>query len=864
MGEGYRARDTALHREVAIKVLPDLFAQDPDRLVRFTREAQTLAALNHPNIAQIYGLEGSALVMELVDGEDLSLQIARGAKPLAEALAIAKQIADALEAAHEQGIVHRDLKPANIKVRADGTVKVLDFGLAKALGGERAGAIADPSNSPTLTGHATQMGMIIGTAAYMAPEQARGKAVDRRADIWAFGVIVYEMLTGRRAFPGEEISDVLAAVLRQEIDLTQLPADTPASVRRLLRRCLERDPRKRLSAIADARLEIDEPEPLAVAPANAPAATPSMLARIWPALIAVAITAAVAASIWPRATDAAGVRLARLSILPPPGERVFPDSSAVTVSPDGTMVAFVVGVVARSESQLWVRSLASASARRLEGGDGAVLPFWSPDSRRIGFFTNSKLKTIAASGGRADTLADTPGPRGATWNADNVIVYTPDAGGPLYRIAATGGTPVAVTTLDQARGEFGHRFPAFLPDGNHFLYAALPGRDGRFDIFAGSLSDQSRTLVASLEAAPVFAEPGWLLYARQGVLTALPFDAKALKVTGDPVTLDDEPASVLDPATSMTAGRSVSVSATGSLAYYSASSVNTTATWYDATGAQIGTLNLPPGHYETLSISPDGTRGVAVRSVSPSESSLWLVDLLRGGASPLSTGRGRNDSPVWSQDSARVVFAGDRDGVQDLYVKNVNDATPEQPLFRSKVPFKGPAAWSRDGQWITITQLDRDSAQNIWLIDAAGTKPPTAIVTGPGRDIGGPISPDGHWMAFAADDSGRLELFVQPFPSPGRRVQVSEKGAVGAWWTQDGRQLLFIGGDLRTLWRVDVQPGATFAVGTPRQIATLPEDIVSADSVPDRKRFLAIAPERTGIGSITVVQNWRAALDAKK
>jgi Tol biopolymer transport system component len=471
---------------------------------------------------------------------------------------------------------------------------------------------------------------------------------------------------------------------------------------------------------------------------------------------------------------------------------------------------------------------------------------------------------VPVSGGRAEALADTPSGRGGTWNRDNVIVYAPDAGGPLFSIPATGGTPKAVTTLNTSRKEYGHRFPTFLPDGEHFLYAALPGKNGRFDIFAGSLKNDSATLVASLESAPVFAAPDSLLYTRQGVVAVLPFDATTMKVTGDPVTLEDEPSSILDPALSYTAGPGVSVSAAGTLAYYSAPSTNTIATWYDASGAPAGVLNVPPGHYESVTISPDGTRGVFVRSASPSESSLWLADLSRGGAVALSSGRGRNDSPVWSPDGQRVVWAADRDGSQNLFVRKVDDAAPEQLLFQSDVPFKNAAAWSPDGRWLVMTQLDQDSAQNVWLLDASGSRPPTLIVRGPTRDTGGPVSPDGRWLTFTSDDSGRYELFVQPFPTPGRRVQVSERGAVRAWWTRDSRQLIFLGNDQRSLWRADVRAGQTFAVDAIRQFATLPPDVTWIDAMPDRQRFLVITPERTGTGSITVVERWRQALEQNR
>jgi Tol biopolymer transport system component len=335
------------------------------------------------------------------------------------------------------------------------------------------------------------------------------------------------------------------------------------------------------------------------------------------------------------------------------------------------------------------------SARRLEGTESAGLVFWSPDSTRIGFFTNSKLKIISASGGRAETVAEAPSGRGAVWTRSNVIIFAPDAGGPLFRVSPNGGTPEAVTALDAAKKEYGHRFPTLLPDGEHFLYAALPGKNGKFDIFAGSLADKSRKFVASLEAAPVFAAPSWLLYARQGVLTALPFDARRPPVTGDPVSLGDEPSNILDPSTSWTAGWSVSVSETGSLGYYSAPSLNTVATWYDATGTPTGTLNLPPAHYESIAISPDGTRGVLVRSTSPSESSLWLVDLSRGGATPLSSGRGRNDAPVWSPDGTRVVWASDRDGIQNLFVKTatipLRSSSSSDPMCCSRIRWTGRA-----------------------------------------------------------------------------------------------------------------------------------------------------------------------------
>jgi eukaryotic-like serine/threonine-protein kinase len=871
MGEVYRARDTRLNRDVAIKIIPASFALDPERVARFRREAQTLASLNHPNIAHIHGLEEGdgilALVMELVDGEDLSQRIAGGAIPLDEALAIARQIADALEAAHEQGIVHRDLKPANIKVRPDGTVKVLDFGLAKATA-PATGSSDDVANSPTLTDRATQMGLILGTAAYMAPEQARGKTVDRRADIWAFGVVLYEMLTGRRAFDGHDISDVLASVLKSDPAWTALPTDTPAYVRRVLRRCLEKDVRRRLNSIADARLDLEEIEPVTVPAAMLAAAQPSRhrvpIGYGFAALAGILVTIAVLAALRPKTSDVGTSPLVRSSLLQPPGADLYPDSTGVAISPDGTMVAFVVGAIQRSQTQLWVRALDSTSARRLEGGDGAIQPFWSRDSRRIGFFSGAKLKTISVSGGRADTLADAPAARGGAWNASNVIIYAPDASGPLFRVSATGGTPQQITTLDSSRKEYGHRFPVFLPDGDHFLYAALPSRNGKFDILAGSLSTPGRTLVGSAESAVVYADPGWLLFSRQNALAAQAFDARSLKLSGDPIALEDEPTMILDPNTSYTSGRPASVSSSGALAYYSAASNNTTLSWYDEKGQRTGGLDIPAGHYESSAIAPDGAHAIVVRSTSASESALWMIDLARASAAPFSSGRGRNDNPVWSPDGTRVVFAADRDGGEDIFQKSTTDAADEAPIYRSDRLFKAPTSFSPDGQWIVVNQIDPGTAHDIWLL-RPGEKPELKpYYAGPTRDNAGPVSPNGRWLAYETDETGRFQLDVQSFPQPGHKVQVSDSGALFEWWTPDGRSLVYVADDVQTIWRADVsEMNGSLTVQNPVRLGQFPNRLTHVDATPDRKHFLGISPARSGPGSITIVQNWRAGLEKR-
>jgi Tol biopolymer transport system component len=879
MGEVFRARDLKLGRDVALKVLPDSVAHDPERRARFEREARALAALNHPNIAQIYEMTPGvvSIVMELVEGPSLDELIrASGRLPLDQAVSIARGMADALDAAHGRGIIHRDLKPANVKLTPAGVVKVLDFGLAKALESDRAGASdglapADMANSPTLSRpfgniqveHGTQVGMILGTAAYMAPEQARGKAVDQRADVWAFGAVLFEMLTGQRAFAGAEVTDVLAAILKTDPDWSQLPADIPPSIRRLLRRCLEKNPGRRLSAMADARLELDEADSAPPLAAPASGSRPSWVAMIGAAAAAAIVAAAAVAMLRPEPrSPAAGVT--RTSIVPPPGAELYPDSTEVAMSPDGTMVAFIVGnFVDRQAVQLWVRRIDSLTATRLDAGDGAALPFWKPDGTRIGFFAGLKLKTVAVTGGHAEDVADAPFGRGGAWNQSDVIVFAGDSSGTLSRVSANGGEVTRITTIDPARKESGHRFPVFLPDGDHYLYAALPGHDGKFNIFAGALSDPKRvSLVGTAGTAPVYADPGWLLYGRQGVLVAQPFDPKALKTTGEPVPLADEPSTILDPSTSYTAGHVVSVSSTGTLVYYSGPVTKTRAVWLDSRGQTTGTLPVKLGFYSTVRLSPDGTQAVFVRSISPTESTLWLVDVARASASLLSSGGGRNEAPVWSPDGTQVLFSSDRGGLQDFFVKNLADASPERLFYQSDVPFKTPTDWSPDGS-ILFHQLLPGLAYDVYSLPATGGTAPVPAASGSRRELRGLVSPNGQWLGYLGEDTGRFELYVQSFPRAARKIQVSSNGAATWWWTPGSRQLLYTTTDMRELWRVDLDPTAAgLRIGAPVRLGSLPPGVAlsAIDATPDRQRFLALVPDQIGVSSLTVVQHWQAAV----
>ena len=858
MGEVYRARDTKLGRDVAVKILPDVFASDPERRGRFEREARTLAALNHPHIAQIYGFEEAdktlALVMEFVDGETLDARLkarAPSGLPVDEAAAIARQIADALEAAHEQGIIHRDLKPANIKIRSDGTVKVLDFGLAKALD-PAASSSAAAMNSPTLTAHATVAGVILGTAAYMSPEQARGKSVDRRADIWAFGAVLYEMLAGKRTFVGDEISDTLASVLKEDPDWTALPADVPASLRRVLRRCLEKDPRNRLGWIGDARLELSERDGQAPDIAAVP---PRPHNRAWQTAIIVVAIAGSSAATWilsSRLVSPPKATLSRLSVIPPNGTTLSPDTANVAISPDGHTLAFVTDSTSTQGTQLWLRSIDSTTARMLPGTDGALRPFWSPDSRYLAFFTQDKLKKIRVDGGRAEEIGDAKDGRGGTWSSKGVIVFAPSNAGPLMQVPSAGGTPRPVTTLDDARGETAHRFPLFLPDGDHFLYTVLPARAGAYDIIVGSISGVSRTVLTAAQGTPAFVPPNQLVFMRKGTLLAQRLDLDRYLLAGDATALADAPRDMPGP----TGSGFVTASAGGTIAYIADRPVNTSLVWFDQSGHRIGNVSIPSGNYIDVALARDGRQAVLARQTSATFSDLWLVDLDRGGASRFTDTPGNNRDPVWAPDRERIAFSTDRDGPEDIFVKSVNGGTSEEPMFRSKELFKRTQSWSVDGKYVVYMELSPDTNADLFVITLADRTSRPYLRT-PVPETFGAISPDGRWMAYISAETTRREVYVQTFPTPGRKHRVSSTGASAVWWRQDGKQLMFVSEDNSELLVADVLAGDEFTAGASRVVGRLPNGVSSLDATSDLQRILALVNEGSNAGvSITVVQNW--------
>ncbi len=870
MGQVFRATDTRLKRQVAIKVLPPSLAADADRLARFQREAEVLAVLNHPNIAAIYGLEESpspgtehsavtALVMEYVEGDDLSQRIARGAIPLDDALPIATQIAAALEAAHEQGIVHRDLKPANIKVRADGTVKVLDFGLAKALH-PAAAASPEAMHAPTITSPAmTHAGVILGTAAYMSPEQARGTAVDKRADLWAFGVVLYEMLTATRLFAGATVSDTLAAVLKTEPDWTRLPAKTPQPIRTLLRRCLEKDRKRRLDSAAAARLEIDD---AAIAPmddgaAVGASATTARRARLpWIASLAAAgtLVAAMATPALRHLNEAAPPVPPEMRV-----EITTPASDAplqFALSPDGRALVFVAS--GDGPSRLWWRPLDQSEARPLPGTEGATYPFWSPDSRSIGFFAGTALHRLDIGGGTPQVLTAI---RNATaqgsWSADGTILYAHSGAAPVRRIAATGGEPVEVTRLDPPR-QSGHRAPQFLPDGRHFLFYAL-GTPEASGLYLGSLDGGTPVRLTAADSGGGFLPPDQVVFVRQGTLLARRLDLSSGALTGDPVTLAEGVR-----AEGIARG-GFSVSAAGSVAYRAGGGrPPRVLSWVDRTGKAVGMAGEPDAYAPASpELSPDGRRVAMWRGVQ-GNADVWLLDLVRGGMTRLTFDPALDIGPIWSPDGLRIAFQSNRTGVYDLYVKPSNGSAAETRLLDSPGG-RGPAQWSADGRWLLYSENHPRTRSDLWALDMHSPDPmPRVVVNTPAAEAQAQLSPDGRWLAYSTDESGRFEVVVQPFPATDGKWPVSTNGGGAPRWRADGKELYFLAPDSAMMAVPVTTAGPTFEAGAPvRLFATRIVDggaPVSAReyAVARDGRFLINQPVvQATVAPITLILNWR-------
>ena len=852
MGEVYQARDSRLSRDVAVKVLRGDVANDPGRLERLRREAVLLASVTHPNVGVIHGLEEANgmrfLVLELVTGETLADRLAHGPLKTAQALSIARQIAEAVEAAHDRGVVHRDLKPGNIKISADGIVKVLDFGLAKAVTTDVLDADVAPMPTMTQGSH----GAVLVVRRPLSPEQARGLAVDKRTDIWAFGCLLYEMLAGRRAFAGATTSDVIAAVLDREPDWQPLPADLPRPMLALLRRCLQKDPRARLRDIGDARLEIGEAL-AAGSDALSSAGVSRTAARWWP-------TATVAcAALLAGALIAAAVRRA---IAPRPDPIQFtlppPDTFALSfqggppqmaASPDGRRIAFVV--VSHGTTALWLRDLSAGDPRPVPGTDGALFPFWSPDSRSLGFFAQGKLKKLQVGADAPTTICTTGLMRGATWNLDDIIVFAAGTAQSLQQVAASGGTPTAVALSDHGL----LRWPHFLPDGRHFLYVSYAPEGGSARI--GSLESTDVTTVMPSEAAIVYAS-GHLLFWRSGDLFAQPFDAANRRLSGDAVQIANQVA--FDPGWGY-----AGFSASGGLLVFARGSTRpqTRLAWVDRTGQSRQAIG-EPGEYINVSLSPDGQRAaVSLQSGTPLNRDIWIVDLARAASTRFTFHPAADAMPVWSPDGKSIVFNSQRSGPNyDLYQRPSNGLGQDDLLVKSDTS-KYPSDWSRDGRFILFSVNGRSRRSDLWVQPLDGDRRPRPVLETPANEDNAQFSPDGQWIAYVSDESDQNEVYVQQFPVATGKWQVSRHGGMQPLWRGDGKELFFLAPDA-TLMAAAVDTSNGFETTTAQ--ALFPSGIPLTGTrrqyavARDGQHFLMTAADRSSTIPLTVVVNWLATL----
>ena len=879
MGEVYRAKDTRVDRTVALKVLPEEFFEDEDRRARFGREARTLASLNHPGIAILYSFEEISgrhlLAMELVEGDGLEAKIASGPLPLEESLSYAKQIAEALEAAHEKGVIHRDLKPANVKVTPEGRVKLLDFGLAKIFEGD-GGTGSSPSitHSPTLTARATAAGMILGTAAYMSPEQARGKPVDKRTDVWAFGCVLFEMLTGKRAFEGETVSDTLAAILKEDPNWAALPEQTPAAVRKILRRCLQRDAKLRLHDIADARLDLEElsaqsasgsftfeEKQTAPNPTVAGAERTRRERRSRKSLyLSWGIAAAFAAAAGLLALRARAPRrdapVLQFEVRPPEGASF---GNSMALSPDGRRLAFVA-TDEKDVERLYVRSFDALGALPFPGTEGARFPFWSPDGKFLAFFTGDRLVRVSAGGGPPQTICTAADGRGGAWSPRDVIVFAPGTRLPLHRVIASGGVSAPLTAL--GAGDYTHRWPKFLPDGVRFVYLCLSNEDSRAGVHIGSLDSPEDTFVVPARGRADY-DAGRLLYVRENTLFSQPLDAGRHKLSGEPTLIVD--GIIPEGDSGWTGLTAFSGAADGTLVYRRRANVRQKLTWFDRNGKSLGTVGDPAVMAEPFWFPGAQRLGLAVSDRRTDLPDLWQVDLTRGTWTRLTFGPKANNTGFVSPDGRSLYFSSVGAGRLGLRRRLLDGSGGDELLLATDTDAYADFV-SPDGASLVYESSSRSGRNELWRLPLTGERKPVLLLAGTQSSVAhASASPDGSFFAYVSDETGRSEVYLQRFPPSGGKWQISKDGGDQPLWRADGRELFFVSPD-RKLMAVDLSLQGDVRAGGPKPLFSLrviPNGISDSRSqylpAPDGNRFLVLvsADERQDEPAVVVV-NWPA------
>ena len=866
MGEVYRAHDSRLAREVAIKVLPTDYAADPDRLSRFKQEACASSALNHPNILSIYDVgkhdDSPYVVSELLEGETLRKRIAGTALAQRRVIDYALQIAHGLAAAHEKGIIHRDLKPDNIFITNDGRLKILDFGLAK-LTQRDGNQTQSQSRIPTRRAD-TDPGVVIGTVDYMSPEQLKGMAVDQRSDIFSFGAILYEMLTGRRAFQRESTAETMSAILKEDLpEVSDANKSVSPALERLVNHCLEKNPESRFHSASDLAFALEAISSSSTLMHTVPMSsiTPRGMTRremIFGSVAAIAVLAAVVLAVpllvsyfRTTPTDARAVRF----FINPPEKAVF---GPFAISPDGLRLAFVASDPS-GKALLWVRPLDSPNAQPLSGTEEALDPFWSPDSRFIGFFAGGKLKKIELSGGTVQTLCGASIPRGGSWSSTGVIVFGPSPNEPLYQVSVTGGPASPLTKLEPSRQEASHRWPHFLPDGRHFLYSVLGGPQSQ-GIYVTSLDGKENRRVLDISnSIAMYAAPGYLLFRREATLMGQAFDLDKLQLSGDPFPVAEQVG--FDLSTFQTY---FSASQTGVLAYSAATGGKTQLTWIDRGGKEIGPVGQP-ANYIRPSLSPDGKRVAVDGSDLQGNRDVWLIDLASGKPTRFTFDAGQDLFAVWSPDGGRIVFGSDRNGPRNLYQRSATGATKEELLLKSDFNAY-PVDWSRDGRYIAYVINDPKTRIDVWVLPLVGDQKPFPFANTGASERGARFSPDGRWLAYVSDESGIPQIYVQNFPGAGGKWQVSTSGGYHLAWRHDGKELFYVSAD-RKIMAVDIKgEGASFEAGAPKTLFDLRVPTFTGSQAqfavtPDGQKFLianTVGENRSE--PITVALNWTADL----